>query len=389
MGARASLGALRLFRYCFDPLRHLAILDLGCGDDCGWNPVIHVVMPYGRDGSSARVRVFEWLDRIRAPVVVSSYLSHRNSSPSYVARHPVDVLNAERRLRRMASDRPQRLLLHREASPLSRGDLERRLLSSSEFAVYDFDDALQWDWGAGGLLRRLAPKAPKAFIAVQHADRVIAGSPVLAEWASQHNKDVILIPSCVSPASYRQKTDYQVSDPPRLGWIGSPDNETYLQVAAPALREVHRRTGARLTIISTTRPSLGDLESFVDRVRWSEATQHARLAEFDLGIAPLADDPHARGKCGYKLLQYAAVGTPAVGSPIGVNREILSRLGMPAAGDGGEWVDAILDLLNQSAVARATLGLRAREVTRLHYSYDAWLPRWKEAVGIGDSSDRA
>ncbi len=62
----------------------------------------------------------------------------------------------------MASDRPRRLLLHREASPLSRGGLERRLLSSSEFSIYDFDDALQWDYGAGGRLRRLAPKAPKA-----------------------------------------------------------------------------------------------------------------------------------------------------------------------------------------------------------------------------------
>jgi glycosyltransferase involved in cell wall biosynthesis len=355
----------------------------------GCCPVIHVVAPHGRYGPSTRVRVFEWLDRIGTPVVVSSYLSHRNSHPSYVARHPVAVIGAERRLRDIASARPQRLLLHREASPLSRGDLERRLLSSSELAVYDFDDALQWDWGAGGRLRRLAPKAPKAFMAVRHADRVIAGNPVLAEWASLHNDDVVVIPSCVSPASYRQKTDYRVSEPPRLGWIGSPQNERYLELVAPALCEVHRRTGARLTLISTERPTLGDLESIIDRVRWSEATQHATLAEFDLGIAPLADDPHTRGKCGYKLLQYAAAGTPAVASPIGVNREILSRLGLPAAGDGAEWIDAILDLLNKSAAARATLGRRAREMTQLHYSYDAWLPRWKEAVGIADSSDTA
>jgi hypothetical protein len=164
-------------------------------------------MPYGRDGPSTRVRVFEWLDLIRVPVVVSSYLSHRNSHPSYVARHPVAVLAAERRLRGMASDRPRRLLLHREASPLSRGDLERRLLSSSELSVYDFDDALQWHWGAGGVLRRLAPKGPKAFMAVRHADRVIAGNPVLAEWASAHNDDVIVIPvACRSPRTVRRPT---------------------------------------------------------------------------------------------------------------------------------------------------------------------------------------
>jgi glycosyltransferase involved in cell wall biosynthesis len=343
--------------------------------------VIHVVMPHGRSGPSTRVRVFEWLDRIGVPAVVSSYLAHGNSSPSYVGRHPFAALAAEGRLRAIASQGPRRLLLHREASPLSRGELERRLLSSAELAVYDFDDALHWDWGAGGRLRRLALKAPKVFLSVRHADRVIAGNPVLGEWASQHNEDVRVIPSCVSPAAYQQKTDYRLRDPPRLGWIGSAHNERYIELVAPALREVHRRTGARLTLVSTTQQGLGDLESFIDRVRWSEAAQHTSLAQFDVGIAPLGDDPHTWGKCGYKLLQYAAAGTPVVGSPIGANREIIARLGMPAP-QAGEWVDAILDLLHRSAEARAALGRQARAVAQREFSYDAWLPQWKDAVGI-------
>jgi glycosyltransferase involved in cell wall biosynthesis len=341
-------------------------------------------MPHGRTGPSTRVRVFEWLDRISAPAHVNSYLSHHNSSPSYVARHPVAALAAERRLRAMVSRRPQRLLLHREASPLSRGDLERSLLSSAELAVYDIDDALHWDWGAGGRLRRLAIKAPKVFLAVRHADRVIAGSPVLAEWASQHNGDVRVIPSCVSLAGYRQKVDYRLRDPPRLGWIGSAHNERYIALVAPALREVHRRTGARLTLISATQRTLGDLESFIDRVPWSEAAQHMSLAEFDLSIAPLAADPHTWGKCGYKLLQYAAAGVPVVGSPVGVNRDILARLGMPAPADG-DWVDAILDALHRSADARAALGRHARVVVQREFSYDAWLRRWMQAVGLADT----
>jgi glycosyltransferase involved in cell wall biosynthesis len=320
-------------------------------------------------------------------VVLSSYISGRNSSPSHVARHLGAVMAAERRLRRMASERPLRLLLHREASPLSRGGLERRLLSSAEFSVYDFDDALQWDWGAGSWgegnpLRRLAPKGRKALLAVQLADRVIAGNPVLAEWAAEHNRDVIMIPSCVSPDSYAHKPDYELSDPPRLGWIGSADNEVYLEHVGPALQEIHRRTGARITLIGTTRPTLGDLEGLIDRVSWSEATQREALAKLDVGISPVPDAPYERGKSGYKLLQYAAAGTPMVASPVGVNRQILAQLDMPAAEDGSEWVDAVLDLLSRPADARAALARRAREVVRTHYSFDAWLPRWKDAVGI-------
>ena len=344
--------------------------------------MIHVVTPYGRAAPSSRVRVFEWLDRIEEPHVLSSYLSHRNSDPSFISRHPAALLRAERRLRNIASERPHRLLLHREASPLSRGRLEERLLSSAGFGVYDFDDALQWDRGEGGLLRRLAPKAQKALVATQRSDRVIAGSPVLADWASEHNKDVILIPSCVAPDSYRRKADYELRDPPRLGWIGSVDNEAYLRPLTAALREVHDRTGARLTIISSSRQTLGDLEEMIDRVTWSEAMQYTTLADFDVGLAPLPDRPYERGKCGYKLLQYAAAGTPIIGNPVGVNEQMLAQFGMPAPTDDAEWLDAILAFLDRSSSARAAMGTRARELTQQLYSYDAWLPKWKEAVGL-------
>jgi glycosyltransferase involved in cell wall biosynthesis len=343
--------------------------------------VLHVVTPYGREGPSSRIRVYEWLERISEPVALSDYIAHRNAHPADLARHPGAVLMAERRLRRMAASRPERLLLHREASPLSRGGLERKLLQSAKFSIYDFDDALQWDWGEGRLHRRLAPKAPKAHAAAQHADRVIAGNPVLADWASEHSRDVVVIPSCVAPDRYRTKEAYELSDPPRLGWIGSRDNEQHLLPIAPALREAHRRTGARVTLIGTLTRTLGDLEPMIDRLAWSETTQRRRLADFDIGIAPLPNDPYSRGKCGYRLLQYAAAGIPPIGSPVGVNRDLLQQFRAPAPSTRDEWVDAILDLLSSPAETRARIGRCGREAVRLRYSYDVWLPQWLAALG--------
>jgi hypothetical protein len=186
----------------------------------------------------------------------------------------------------------------------------------------------------------------------------------------------------VAPEAYRQKTDYALSDPPRLGWVGSADNEAYLRLIAPALTEVNRRTGARLTLMGTTRASLGELEHLIDRIPWSEKAQHEGLAEFDVGLGPVPDEPYTRGKCGYKLLQYAAAGTPIIADPVGVNRMILSQLGMPAPEGGDEWIDAILGLLSQPESARETAGRKAHEIVREHYSFDAWLPKWREAVGI-------
>ncbi|MGI5193023.1 glycosyltransferase family 4 protein [Streptomyces sp. CA-288835] len=314
---------------------------------------------------------------------VSSYLSLHDAQPSKLLRSPAAVVRAELRLRELAAGRWRRMILHREASPLSRGEAERQLLAGSEFSVYDFDDALQWDFGAGGLLRRLAPKAGKTCVAVNNADRVIAGNSVLADWASRRHRDVMVIPSCVAPEEYVPKPAYALHDPPRLGWIGSPGNEPYLAQIGEAIREIHRRTGARLTLIGAPRPTLGGMERIIDRVEWTPEREKSALAGLDIGIMPVPDTPYGRGKCGYKLLQYGAAGLPAVASPVGVNAEMLSLFGMPAARSTADWTDAILGLLESATKDRERLGRRAREITRQRYSYEAWQPHWEAALELG------
>ncbi|MFE3031426.1 glycosyltransferase [Streptomyces canus] len=341
------------------------------------------ITPYGRGAGSSRVRVFQWLDRVGTGFTVSSYLSLSSAAPRRLLRHPAALARAEMRLAAIARGRPRLLLLHREASPLSRGWWERSLLSSAQFAVYDFDDALQWDVGDGGLARRFAPKAQKARLAVSRADRVIAGNAVLAEWASRLQRDVVVIPSCVALEDYTAKTSYALHDPPRLGWIGSPDNEACLLLIAEALAEIHRCTGARLTLIGTTTPSLGSIEAFVDRVPWSPESQRTGLADMDIGLMPLPTDSYSLGKCGYKLLQYAAAGLPAVASPLGVNAELLHALGLPAAHSQDEWVTAVLGLIGASQAERERLGRGARSTAARRYSYDAWLPAWTAALELG------
>lgn len=342
----------------------------------------HAVTPYGRGAGSSRVRVFSWIDRLRLPVHTHSYLSHHNADPVQLMRQPGRVLAAERELRALVTGRPEWLLLHREASPLSRGGLETALLDATAFGVYDFDDALYCDWGEGAPWRRLAPKARKALAAVRKADRVIAGNELLADWASSIVPDVVVVPSCVAVEHYHQKVDYGLSDPPRLVWIGSADNEPLLSTIARELLELNRRYRARVTLIGTTRRSLGALEHIIDRIGWSEQIQHDALATADIGLMPLHDDPYSRGKCGYKLLQYAAAGLPAVASPVGTNASILATLGLPGAGSAGDWLDALQAILELADSGRAAVGRRARKRVTDQYSYDAWMGRWQEAVGL-------
>jgi glycosyltransferase involved in cell wall biosynthesis len=339
-----------------------------------------VVSPYGSVGASTRVRVYHWLRHLQLDSDRHEYLGQGSSHPSILLRDPRAVRAAERELRALVRRGSDTLVLQREASPLSRGGLEVDLLRSASHSIFDFDDALQWDHGGGGFARRFAPKAAKCLAAVRTADRVIAGNDLLAEWAATWATDVVVIPSCVEPTDYRVKSDYALHDPPRIGWLGSPSAEPHLAVAAAGLLAAHRRTGARLIVLSGGNGSLGPLDAMTDRVPWSVDGPGHDMASWDLAIAPLLPSALARGKCSYKLLQYGAAGLPVLCSPVGTNARVVAGLGGVAV-DHPDWLEALLDLLHDEK-ARRVSGSLAREHVQRHWSFSAWRPQWTAATGV-------
>lgn len=276
------------------------------------------------------------------------------------------------------------LLLLRNVRATSTGAAESRILQRASPGVYDLDDGLPWDDGRlPGHERwqaRLFPRSRIARRAAAAADRVIAGNDVLADWASGHNADVRVVPTCVEPEDYTIRTSWEISGrPPRLGWIGSPATERFLEDIAPALAGLHRRTGARISVVSGHGPLPRSLTDFADKIAWRPGVERL-IADWDVGLMPLRDGLYERAKCGYKLLQYAASGVPAVGSPVGVNRSML--VGMDGLGPTtvDEWSEALLAIVTEPSerrAARATAGLHVAE----QYSYSAWESEFRDAVG--------
>ena len=340
-----------------------------------------LVSAYGAEAATTRARGLEWAAHVGMKVDLLDYVGGSTNRPSDLARHPGAAWAAERELRDLAVAGP--LLLLREASPFSRGGIESRLLRAGTPGVYDLDDALYADVRHLPDPAALFPKQAKAERAARSARRVIVGNEVLAGWAARHNRDVVVVPTCVEPEDYVVRSSYDTADVPVIGWLGSPATERYLLDVAEPLLAVHRSTGAVLRVVSAGDADLGPLAPMVDRVAWTSATWRASLASFDVGIGPLPDDAFARGKCAYKLLQYAAAGVPVVGSPVGANRQALERLGGIVASSADEWTDALVDVLSAPSTDRAAMAERGMNGVRAHYSFAAWAPVWRAAVLAG------
>jgi len=342
---------------------------------------IHAISSHGPTAASTRVRLNDWFRFLGIDATHHFYAGLNNNRPRSIAAHPGAVSRAEFAVRRLDVS-GQRVVLSREASPFSRGDVEEGLLRRAAHGVYDFDDALFHDQSP---MRRLLGTKDKCRQAVAAADLVIAGNDYLANWAEAHNPDVRVIPSCIDPRDYTPKTDWTITgNAPELVWLGSPATEHYIAQIAPALLEINRRTGAVLTVISgpAHNARLGPLNQMLRRIPWDIGTFASTMTNADVAIAPLDDTPYSRGKCAYKLLQYAAAGLPIVGSPVGANSLALERFSGVAVTNLNDWVYALLAMIGVTSSERHVHGATGIRAVNKHYSFTAWSSVWQDAVGL-------
>ena len=76
-------------------------------------------------------------------------------------------------------------------------------------------------------------------------------------------------------------------------------------------------------VISNENPHF-DLAIFTF-IQWKKASEIEDLKKISIGVMPLEMDQWSEGKCGFKGLQYMALGIPTVVSPVGVNKEIVDH----------------------------------------------------------------
>ena len=268
-----------------------------------------------------------------------------------------------RRMRQLAPLRDADLVIvERELFPKLPGFLENYLLRRHQGYGIEFDDAIYLSPG-----RR--SKYPNL---VKNASFVIAGNEHLANWASQHQANVHIVPTCVDTTRYQQKSDYALPARPEVGWVGLSSNLPYVSSITQELREPLASHQARLHILSS-RP--GNLELPTLFTPWSMAVETSVIEQFDVGLMPLPDTDFARGKCGLKILQYMAAGVPVIASAVGINRTIIEHgVNGLLVETPGQWSEALHTLLGDTE-RRASMGRAGRRTVETQYSTETWGPK--------------
>jgi len=254
----------------------------------------------------------------------------------------------------------------------------KRLRQRARRLAFDFDDALPFrDSRRGATRSRTRLRRFRSILGV--ADRVFAGNGFLAALARDEGAEAFVLPTTVDVPDGAPETEPD-GDLPIIGWIGSEATLPYLEQRALVLSAlVASGHHFRLRVIADKEPVFPPGIP-VELVPWELGTWEAALRATNFGLAPLPDDPWARGKCGLKILQVLALGRPVVASAVGVQADqvVHGETGF-LANDREAFLDGILQLLDDPE-RRRRMGAAGREDVRANWSVEAWAPRVVEQV---------
>lgn len=264
------------------------------------------------------------------------------------------------------------VFIHREVMPVGPPVFEWIIAKIfRKKIIYDFDDAI-WlsNTSAENKMVSLIKWHSKTALICKWSHRVSCGNNYLAGFAKQFNRDVIFNPTTIdtehhhNPAHYPQYTTDKIT----IGWTGSHSTLKYIDIVVPVLKQLEAkyRDTFQFIVIANKKPELS-LNNLVF-IPWKEKTEIEDLSKIDIGIMPLTDDIWAKGKCGFKALQYMALQIPAVVSPVGVNTEIIdSGINGFICSAEREWFETI-DKLIADKTLRQQIGINGRKKVIEHYS---------------------
>lgn len=339
---------------------------------------------YDQLGASSRLRMLQyipWFEKMGAKVTVSPLFDDKYLCLLYKSKNR--FLNRFLNLGKISTYYFKRLhsvlfcknydvvWIEKEIFPYCPGLCELILSMRGIKYVVDYDDAIfhNYDLASSFITRFLLKNKLKPLLS--NSSAVTAGNQYLANLSYKNcANSVYICPTVVDINRYMLKHE-PIDETIRIGWIGSSSTSLYLKILAEPLRRV--ALVKKIIFVTIGAPKLSFPGVLIEQHDWTLETEVSLLNSIHIGVMPLFDSPWERGKCGYKLIQYMALGKPVIASPVGVNHDIVTPDVGYLADSDASWKDALIKLIEQPTI-REQFGKAARTKVEQKYSLQVTQP---------------
>ncbi|MBX2958859.1 MAG: glycosyltransferase [Flavobacteriales bacterium] len=262
------------------------------------------------------------------------------------------------------------IFIFRETFVVGGAFFERWIHKRNPNIIFDFDDAI-WLKNVSNQNKKFEwlKKPEKTNDIIKISKVIITGNSYLSQYTRKINPKVVVIPTTID-TSYHFVRNNNCKDVVTIGWTGSSTTLPYFEEILPELEKLKLEFGDRINF-----QVIVDINKYYSSINtqttpWSIEKEIEDLSKIDIGLMPLPDTEWAKGKCGFKALQYMSLEIPAIVSAVGVNKEIIKDNENGFLIYNNEWIDKIKILLNNPEI-RVNIGRRARKTIEQEYSVES------------------
>jgi len=358
---------------------------------------------YPVEDASCRYRVHQflpYLERAGYECAVSTFCSPELfNALKYRGRSGTKIAEAVRCAAQRLSDlvdisKFDFVVIHREAFPFFAPQIENWVIRRHQKVIFSFDDAIYAGHSEVAHLNHPTlyrwKHGRRYDEVIRRSMHVIAGNRILAEYARRFNSRVSVIPTVVDCRQYPLRVQLpgpQSSRPIAVGWVGSRSTAPYLALVESALRRLAHAYPGGACFRFIGHPAYAPNIPYSSSVPFKLESEIEDLHSIDIGLMPLPDTEWARGKCGFKAIQYMASGIPVVASPVGITPDLIQHgVNGLLASSSDDWFRELERLICDREL-RARIALAGRKTVEQSYSLENWAPRFVRLFDQLKSSD--
>lgn len=208
--------------------------------------------------------------------------------------------------------------------------------------------------------------------AIAYADLILVPTDELRHIAESFNPNVIVLPNYLDDTLWHLKApkDSLNAQPVKIGYMGSNSHTPDLALIAPVIKEILDKYGKNVEVDIWGTPLPQDL-SEVEGINWHPSPTNVykdfvkffQTLEFDIAIAPLADNLFNRCKSGLKFLEYSANSAPGVYSRIAPYESIVEDgVNGFLASNEEEWSSSLSKLIEDATLRQKMLKAAQKKI---------------------------
>lgn len=233
-------------------------------------------------------------------------------------------------------------VIQAEILPYFPAFFERILFYFNKRVIIDFDDAIfhYYNSEESSLIVKLFLGKKFDFI-LKNASAITTGSPYLTKYVLEFNPNVKEIPTSIIFNKYIYTNNRNLNNSLIIGWLGSPSSSMDLISILPVLKKLNYSFNFKIYIMGFDDSLKNYLKGLpVVFFNWDESEEINFLSSIDVGIMPLIRNNYNNGKCGFKLIQYMAMGKLTISTPLEANIKINVNGINLFADNNEEWFEA-------------------------------------------------